>query len=305
MTKRLTLLALVAVAWWGGLARAAQKGAAADLAEASRALDALVAHAEGKGPLPPDEAAKAVATVARAARNLPPGDTVLLPRLKRVREEHRAEAVPTAKSPLTPAKPLGRLLLTLDVDEAKNLPADQVRAHPAAAEFPGSVPPDAPRVERTVSVDTAVPAWHSTGLYAAPGQVVTVTVPEAAAGKGLALRIGAHSDRLWNLEAWRRCPELCRQVPLAAPVTRAASAFGGPVYVAVPDGCPLGAVSVKVGGAVEAPYYVLGRTPAAEWRDKIRLRPAPWAELATGKVVLTLPSKAVRTLDDPEDLMTF
>ena len=39
--------------------------------------------------------------------------------------------------------------------------------------------------------------------------------------------------------------------------------------------------------------------------DRIRTRPAPWAELETGKVVLTLPSSVVRDLDDPADVMDF
>ena len=264
-----------------------------------------MAHAEGKATLKPDEILQNIQTVVRAFSRLPPDDTVLLPRLNRLREEHRAEAVPTAKSPLTPAKPLGRLVLSLDVEEAKRLPPEQVRAHPAAAAFPGSVPADAPRVAKNVAVDTVVPAWHSTGLYAPPGRVVTVTVPEASAGKGLSVRIGAHSDRLWNLDAWRRCPELCREVPLAAPVTRAAGAFGGLIYIEAPNDCKLGAVSVRIAGAVEAPHFILGKTGLAEWRDKIRQRPAPWAELETKKVILTLPSSAVRTLDDPEDLMKF
>lgn len=40
-----------------------------------------------------------------------------------------------------------------------------------------------------------------------------------------------------------------------------------------------------------------------EWRNSIRFRPAPWAELATDKIILTFKSDPVRTLDDPEAVL--
>ncbi|MBE3071170.1 MAG: hypothetical protein IMZ66_13125 [Planctomycetes bacterium] len=275
------------------------------LVHAGRALDAVLAHAAGKEKLAPADMRQAVLTVSRAARSLRDDDTLLRPRLRRVEGEHRAEATPTAAKAVTADQPLARLLLTLQVEEARRLAPEKVRAHPAAAEFPGPVPAGAPRVTRTVEIDTAVPDWHSTGLYAPPGEVVTVTVPEAAAGAGLRVRIGAHSDTLWHLDQWHRCPEICRTVAVAGPVTRAAGAFGGLVYIDVPRGCKAGTVAVRLAGAVEAPYYERGVTSTEAWRKTIRGRPAPWAELATGKVVITLPSKAVRGLDDPEPVLAF
>jgi hypothetical protein len=212
---------------------------------------------------------------------------------------------PTPEKPLKADQAEARAALKQQLEELRKAPPDQVRAHPAAAAFPGSVPADARRVERAVEIDTAVPAWHGTGLYAPAGEVVTVSAPETAAGKGLQVRIGSHTDGLWRLDSWKRCPEVCLRRPLDGGPTRVASAFGGLIYIDVPDGCPLGHVAVKIAGAVEAPCFVLGKTDPAEWRKTIRALPAPWAELATSKVVLTLPSKVVRGLDDPEDLMKF
>jgi hypothetical protein len=305
------LLAPAGIVWADGtLHPTADGGYAAGsapppLAHAARALDAVVAQADGKAPLARDEAVQACATLSRAARSLPPGDALLLPRLRRLRRERAAAAVPSPEKPLRADRALDRLVLALDLEETKHLAADKVKAHPAAAAFPGAVPADAPRVERTVLVRTSVPGWHSTGLYAAPGEAVAVAVPEAAAGKGLAVRIGAHSDGLGGLATWRRCPEIVRTFPLAAAVTRAANAFGGLIYIDVSGRPGLGAVEVRIGGAVEAPLFVLGKTAADEWRRQVRIRPGPWAELATDKVILTVPSKVVRGLDDPEDLMKF
>ena len=304
------LLAPAGIVWADGTLNRTDKDGFAvvpppALAHAARALDILMAQAAGKESPKPEDLVQASAVVTLAARSLPHDDELLLPRLRHVRKERAVQAMPTAEKPLRSDRPLDRLALTLDLEEARRATPESTRAHPAATAFPGAVPADAPRVERTVEVDTRFGAWASTGLYAAPGEVVTVTVPESAAGKRFAVRLGAHSDTVWDHASWHRSPEVCRVWPLAAPVTRAACAFGGLIYIEVPGGSKLGAVPVKIAGAVEAPYFVLGKTAAAEWREKIRLRPAPWAELATDKVILTLPSKVVRGLDDAEDLMRF
>lgn len=295
----------------GSLNRTADGGFAAGqvpsaLTHAGRALDAVQAHAEGKATLKPADLGQAAWVLTHAARSLPPGDTLLAPKIRRLREARAATAVPTPEKPLKADRPLDRLVLTLELEEARRLAPEKIRAHPAAAAFPGAVSADAPRIERTVHVDMAVPGWHSTGLYAAPGEVVTVTVPPALAARALGVRIGAHSDRLWGLDAWSRPPEICVRLPIDGAATRAAGAFGGLIYIEVRGGSgQAGDAAVTIAGAVEAPHYVLGKTGAGEWRDKVRLRPAPWAELETGKVILTLPSKVVRGLDDPEDLMKF
>lgn len=283
----------------------AATGAPSPLLHAARALDAVASSAGGKAAGDSKDIAQAVAVVTRAARSLPPDDKLFRPQLRALQEKHKTAAIPTRKRPITDKQPLGRLLLTLQIEETKDLPPDQTKADPAAAEFPGTVPADAKKVARSVPVNTEVPRWHSTGLYAAPGQVITVETPETAAGKGLRLRIGAHTDRLWNKTSWRRAPEITRRVSLDEPITRAANAFGGPIYIDVPDNCELGTVSITIRDAVEAPHYIHGKTDLAEWRKTIRHRPAPWAELETSKVILTLPSEVVRDLDDPKTLMDF
>lgn len=305
------LLAPAGIVWADGtLDRTSASGFAAGeapppLAHAARALDALLAQAEGKSPLTAAEAAQAGLTLTLAARSLPPQDTLFLPRLRRVAQERAAGAVPTREKPLKADRPLDRLVVTMQLEELKRLAPENIRAHPAAAAFPGAVPADAPRVERSVDVSLAVPGWHSTGLYAPPGGVITVTAADVRAEQKLAVRIGSHTDRLWALDSWQRCPEICTRTMMEKPVTRAASAFGGLIYIDVPNFSRAETVTVKIAGAVEAPHFVLGKTSLAEWREKVRQLPAPWAELETSKVILTVPATAVRRLEDPEDLMKF
>ena len=276
-----------------------------ELTNASRALEAVERHTSGAQKLTPDELAQAAGTLISAATAMPPSDKLLLPQLKALEAKYAESAVPTPQKPLTAQMPLERLALTLQIDEMRRLPAEQIRAHPAAASFPGAVPADAPRVSRSLDVDTRATGWHSTGLYAAPGEVVEVTVPEAAAGKGLAVRIGCHTDGLWHLDSWQRAPEITREYPITSPVTGAANAFGGPIYLVVPGGSKLDAIKVRISNALEAPYFALGRTDPTSWRADIRSKPAPWAELETSRVILSVPSTVVRNLDDPVDLMEW
>lgn len=183
--------------------------------------------------------------------------------------------------------------------------AASLTGHPLAGAFPGEVPPETPRVVRTVQVDLARPGWHSTGLYAPPGGVIEVRPDPRRGVPGLGLRIGAHTDDLWHLPQWKRWPEIAAAVPVWSPATRYANPFGGPVYLDVPDRPAGGVVSVAVRGAIAAPWFVRGRTSLREWRRTLRNLPAPWAELEGRRIILTVPSSAVSALDDPETLLAF
>jgi len=274
---------------------------------AHAALDALEAAARpGAAPSAPETLAQAAHTVTLAARAVLPDDTRLLPRLRALARDHGEKALPMPGRPLRLADGLARVLVAVQDAAMRDLPPDKIAAHPAAKGFPGEVPAGAPRVTRTLAIDTTRPDWHSTGLYAAPGEAVEVAIPANAAGKGLGLRIGAHTDGLWHLDRWERWPSISWHAPLDAPVTRLANPFGGLIYITVLGrNAPPGPVPVTIAKAVEAPWFVLGETAEADWKASIRARPAPWAELACGGIILTVPAKAVRELDTPRDLMAF
>ena len=207
---------------------------------------------------------------------------------------------PSADQPVGKADVVTQLASVLFVLDHSYIPAESVRAHPAAADFPGPVPADAPRITRNLTIDTSVPRWHSTGLYAAPGELVTVTVPaEVATADGFGVRVGAHSDRIWRRPEWTRMPAISRYFPIYETETLVANAFGGLIYVDVPADAGLGNVTVQVKGAVAAPLFVLGKTDLKEWRDEIRHAPAPWAEIAGRNMIVTTDAREVRHLDDP------
>ncbi len=297
----------------GGLDRTSEKGFAAvpsgtlsaveGLAHAGAALTALEDQAAGKRQLTKDELAQAGKAVTHAARALLPDDTIMRPRLQALEQQYAAAAVPTPQKPLALDQALPRLALALQTQKLASAPPEQAQAHPAAADFPGAVPADAPRITRIVSVDTSVPGWHSTGLYAAPGEVITVTLPPDSDAP-LQVQVGCHTDRLWHLDTWKRCPEIVRRFPLKGGVTKAANAFGGLVYLVVPDKAKAANMDISIAGAVAAPYFVLGKTDAPQWQAE-RANPAPWAELQCAGIVLTVPSDTIRALANPVALMDF
>jgi hypothetical protein len=231
----------------------------------------------------------------------------------------RTPAIPTLANPVVVAsEPLDRAWLRLRSAFDRGLPAAELTAHPAANDFPGAVPGGAPRVSRALTVDgdhagrdprypysaPEADAWRSTGLYAAPGEVVTVTVPPSVVGSGLAIRVGAHSDTLWGKDEWNRVPEITRVWPADATTFEVGGALGGLIYVTVPTGAALGPVSVTIDGAVEAPRFVLGVTTPAQWATA-RTRGAPWAELESPSFVLTVPSSYLTGLADPTALAQY
>ena len=131
-----------------------------------------------------------------------------------------------------------------------SLPAEQVTAHPAAKDFPGAVE-SKERVTRTVAYDanlitrwdtslgnapnlaTSPETWQETGLYAAPGEVITVTAPALPEGRILRIVVGCHRDSLLKLEKWNRFPVITRTFELKPGENKIANAFGGQLFIQV------------------------------------------------------------------------
>ena len=297
------LLAPVGIQWsYGWLHRTSPKGYAAlrpppELTHGGVALDAFEAHEAGRRTLTQAEVDQASYSLVRTARCLPPGDTLLAPRLQALAGN---TVWPSDAQPAGRDDRSRRLAATLFVSEHNRTPPESVGAHPAAHDFPGPVPADAPRITRILTIDASVPRWHSTGLYAPPGELITVKVPhEAAATDGFGIRVGVHSDSIWRLTEWKRMPEISRRFLISETTARVANAFGGLIYVDVPDNADIGSIVVEIEGAVAAPRYVRGETDPDAWRDEIRHAPAPWAEIEGRNMIVTTDSREVRGLDDP------
>ncbi|HWB20876.1 MAG TPA: M60 family metallopeptidase, partial [Phycisphaerales bacterium] len=303
------LIAPAGAAWTSGMTHATVSGGmfAVDetmrpLLQGSNALDVLE---KGEGAAPEQEEQQSATTVMQVMLAMIEDRGEFQSRLKKLAESRGASVIASAESPLTVKQGLQRVLLAYEIEQAKHANVNAVKAQASAAKFPGLPESHATRVQRNVKVDGDVPGWASTGVYAEPGQKIVVELPNMPGTNEMQVQIGTHTDELWDKPEWRRAPEIVERWPIKSTRTEAASAFGGLVYIVVPEHCNAGEMKVRISGAIESPLFVLGETSKADWMQRVRDRPGPWAELATKKVILTVPSKCIRQLDDPESLMKF
>ncbi len=282
-----------------------------DDAHAGRALRAIVKGEKGSG--------KLAYLVEKAIRNVPDDETTFRPRLEKALRGVQSEAAPAPKNPLGQREALVRLAVTTRSEEWRALDPDDVGAFPGADGFPGVVPRSAKRTTTELVLDPAVRGWQSTGLYLAPGEVLTIrrtSTTTGAAAKGPAakgaatngadwrVRIGCHKDRLWAKPVWKRWPEITHTVELVDGTTRVATPWGGSVYFETTRD-DAQRTTVSVAGAVAAPRYVLGdEASAASWNES-RRAPGPWAELEARHIVLSVPSSVIRKLDDPAPILEW
>jgi hypothetical protein len=282
------------------------------LLNVTEAIIAIDAHENGTKKLTPDEIAQAVATIERGIRSIPARQSSILTPLKQYAER---EVVPTERNKIRKDSMISDVLaVTLQTEKylsrqrTYEIPRDGIPALPAGNDFPGSVPKEAKIVSKKVKINTNIPDWHSTGLYAAPGSTVTVKLPKdfsVSKNSVLSVRIGCHRDGLWGKDEWSRFPEITIEVPCRDEATKIANPFGGLVYIVVPRNFDKGEITVQINGCIEAPLFVFGKTKIDDWKKTIRNTPAPWGELASDRVILSLPSQHLRDLDDPDAVMEF
>ena len=229
-------------------------------------------------------------------------------------EEKFGPVVPTKAEPLVLGEDALRdAIVALQDQLAMTLPAAEMQPIAAGSEYPGEVPEDAERVTEEIVIATGPklgigggPSSYlvSTGFYAAPGEVVKITLPSKAVEAGFAVRVGAYHISLQERkDTWQRYPNLKRDYKVERRETEVANALGGIITIRVPARFDDDEIEVGIAGAVRAPFYQHGVTDVAEWKATIRDYPGPTAELASSRMVLTLPSEYVRKLDDPDAVM--
>lgn len=234
--------------------------------------------------------------------------------------ESLTDSIISWKHPLSANAIAKRYAVVRRCKEMLQAPADSVKPDPSATIFPGEVVPTAPRINRTVHIKhTPIPerlkhivnnlnysgatneTMYSTGLYAAPGEVVTVNIPENLKGK-TNIQIGCHTDHLnyWMAaqEDWRRMPIIVRRDPLHEKNTKIASPFGGLIYVTCPPDAPAFEANITIDHAVAAPYYKLGQTTDEEWLKMLQEAGAPWGELECNGIILTISTENLKKMKD-------
>ncbi|NXU49067.1 TCAF factor, partial [Turnix velox] len=160
----------------------------------------------------------------------------------------------------------------------------------------------------TVHIDgtnEGLEAWRSTGLYIPPRRTATLHFPAPAVAAKLEVQIGCHTDDLSDAEELKRPPLVVEKFKVEKSTMEVSSLWGGLIYIVVPEGSTLGHLTVTIEEAVQAPFFRLGETDISAWQSTIRQYPAPWAELATENIILTVPAADVRHMDNPESLLSI
>lgn len=212
------------------------------------------------------------------------------------------------------ARPVDAVLARYQHWLLQRMPADRTPEHPSAKDYPGRIGEGA-QVVRAVEFDATTGPDKlmnhgyrtrvATGVYAKPGVPVRVRLPESAVGSGLKVEIGIHVDANWNLGAWRRFPQISREVELGGTDVSVANAFGGLVSILVPANCALGRVKVEVSGGVEAPVFALGRTTEADWHARLKHAPGAWGYIETPKWTGYFSAEELRKMEHPEAVAKY
>jgi hypothetical protein len=186
--------------------------------------------------------------------------------------------------------------------------------------FPGAcAPPADPTTAQSVTINASQPAiWGSpvmyydeparrpTGCYAAPGSIVTVTVPAAMRNTGFNVRVGAHSWDLAAKPSMKRLDRVSTVYPITGAQTLVANPLGGNIYLEVPYKASAGIVTVTIANAVRSPFFsatAFHKTTAAEWLNTERTNPGPWADFESDKFMMQVPTNWIYKYGDPTPLM--
>ncbi len=226
--------------------------------------------------------------------------------------------VPTKEEPIIPGSdPLIDTIVELETHFNETVEPGMMYAIPASTDYPGAVDDDAERVTHTFAIDGKYRGWlegrnaggwaakemRPTGIYAAPGEVITVDLPAKLAGEGFEVVIGSYGGNLNNRDQWHRYPDWQVARPVTSRKTEASSGLGGLVTIRIPREADYGPIEVTIAGGVRAPLYEHGKTDPEKWKNQIRKYPAPWAELASDRMIIAIPSEYIRSLDDPGAVM--
>ncbi len=243
------------------------------------------------------------------------------------------DIIPKPKAGFVQPVEADRSELHKSIQTYMSLPAEQVTAHTAAKDFPGAVEAKE-RVTRTVAYDanlvsrwdtslgnapnlaTSPEVWQETGLYAAPGEIVTVTAPSLPEGRTVRIVVGCHRDSLLKLEKWSRFPVITRTFELKPGENKIANAFGGQLFIQVRNAgagpgrkaaqAPAQPVKAAPGlafaNAVAMPTYVLGKDTPESWKQSLANSPAPWVTFVAKHAILHVRRGTVAQIADPKPL---
>ncbi len=144
-----------------------------------------------------------------------------------------------------------------------------------------------------------------TGLYAAAGEVVNITVPTSIVDQNVRIQIGAHSDSLWNKDKLDRHPKVHRIWTIDSTNMQVGNTFGGLIYITFPPDSTFGMTNITIENAVQSPRYISPVTSSQQCPNTEINYPAPSSETVCEFFFLTVPSSEIIFLNIPAELLTW
>ncbi|RZL50905.1 MAG: hypothetical protein EOP00_02035 [Pedobacter sp.] len=143
-----------------------------------------------------------------------------------------------------------------------------------------------PQTKDILRISVAPLPQFSTGYYAAPGELVKITVP--AGINGLSVQIGGHTDNLSGKVPLLRDPIIFSRQQLYPGVNYMRNIYGGTIYIHASFAYPE-PVEFTISGACVSPDFVLGVDNHDSWKAKVLASKVPWLELRSKRVVFLVP----------------
>eukprot|EP00912_Choanoflagellata_sp_UC4_P001949 UC4_evm4s1249 len=245
--------------------------------------------------------------------------------------------VPSVQHPITGDMHQARAIVLLR--KFKDRIGDESLSYVAedAQYFPGMIENSSGEENFTHSVQVSLDKdnWQTTGLYAPPGQIISVKIVSETreAINSLNLQIGCHTDVSWNKapssndqndwrkivggshalrDAWYRWPELCHTFNISPNPTVSSgwNPRGGPIFIVRDPSAKHSNNSVKleITGAVRASVFKLGDNIGQDWKiesSKGSKDFAPWTELIGRWITFHVPFSFASEISDVGAVISF
>ncbi|NGM61613.1 hypothetical protein G5B30_06745 [Sphingobacterium sp. SGG-5] len=130
----------------------------------------------------------------------------------------------------------------------------------------------------------------STGLYAAAGENIRITVPNGVLG--LTVQVGAHRDNLTGKDPLRRDPIIYTVKELFPGDNYVRNPYGGIIWIhaALSRSQP---VALKISNAVRTSDFIRGVTDQDQWLADVEANDVPWLELRSERTIFAVPREYV------------
>ena len=136
-------------------------------------------------------------------------------------------------------------------------------------------------------------ALRPTGLYLAPGSVVSVTVPDSLVGKDYYIRVGSHDWDLTERPQFYRLDRISQKFSIDSTTIEVFNPLGGAISILVPYGADDGIVQVGLKNGVEAPFFSLKSFYETPDFNAELSKPGPWAVFESDNVMYTIPKHSI------------